>query len=169
METRYFLRTGQTLVTNEACEVRTILGSCISVCLHDPLTGYGAICHFKAPRWMGKGPKDSRYAEIAIPEMLRQMQDKGSKPGSIQAMVIGGGNVIEMNMDVGGENIQAALKILASYSLRAGVDNVGGAYGRDLRFRPHEGTASILKINNMLSADYNRKSSPKVLSFQKAG
>ena len=145
MKKRIFLQTGQVLFASKPCEVRTILGSCVSVCLHDPRAGHGAICHFKACKWMGKGKRDGRFAEIAIPRMVDTMLDTGSRRRDISAMVVGGGNVIEMSMDIGGENVEAALHILKAMEIRVRYSNVGGSSGRVLIYRPHEGVARIKK------------------------
>ena len=94
---------------------------------------------------MGKGKQDGRFAEVAIPRMVDTMLDAGSRRRDISAMVVGGGNVIELSMDIGGENVEAALHILKAMEIRVRYSNVGGSSGRVLIYRPHEGVARIKK------------------------
>ena len=52
-----YLHPGQLLVSAHACAVTTILGSCVAVCLWDPVAKIGGINHFMLPTFSGRSPR----------------------------------------------------------------------------------------------------------------
>jgi len=46
--------------------VTTILGSCVAICLYDPILKFGGINHYMLPLWNGQGLASPKYGNIAI-------------------------------------------------------------------------------------------------------
>ena len=46
---RVYLSPGEIIATRDPIVVQTTLGSCVSVALRDPLTGFAAMCHAAMP------------------------------------------------------------------------------------------------------------------------
>jgi len=42
----YFLNPGELIFSKKPVVVKTVLGSCVAVCIHDKNLNYGGICHY---------------------------------------------------------------------------------------------------------------------------
>src|SRR3972149_9955326 len=54
---RIYLPPGQLFASAERAAVSTILGSCVAVCLWDPILKIGGINHYLLPLWTGQGTR----------------------------------------------------------------------------------------------------------------
>src|SRR5258706_1470189 len=82
---------GQMHVSPGPSVVRTILGSCVSVCLWDPLLRVGGLNHYLLPRGPANRTSDLRYGATAIPHLLHAVTAYGAVPERLVAKVFGGG------------------------------------------------------------------------------
>src|SRR3990170_1447004 len=71
-----------------AHSVTTVLGSCISVCLWDPVSRTGGMNHYLLPYWNGDGLKTPKYGNIAIPMLLERLVNAGCRKGDLIAKVL---------------------------------------------------------------------------------
>ena len=62
----FYLHPGQIFVSAESYAVTTILGSCVSACLWDPLTKIGGINHFLLPVEVGAAHASGRFGNLAV-------------------------------------------------------------------------------------------------------
>ena len=69
----HFLIEGTILVSVQECNVTTILGSCVAVCLWDPFLKVGGMNHYLLSLWNGKGLPTPRYGNIAIPKLIKKL------------------------------------------------------------------------------------------------
>lgn len=128
--------------------VDTILGSCVAVCLYDPVKKIGSINHYMLPFWNGNGLASPKYGNIAIPKILERMIEMGSNPANIQAKVFGGGEVVETKTNmfrIGERNIEIAIKTLKEQNIKITGQSVGGKNGRKIRFNTETGVV-LMKI-----------------------
>ena len=119
------------------CSVSTVLGSCVSVCLHDPALGQGAINHYILPLWNGSDLATMKYGNLAIIRILGELLTLGSKYENIVAKVFGGAEVIAKtptNFHIGKRNAQIAFEILNEFKIPILVSDVGGNKGRKITF-----------------------------------
>jgi chemotaxis protein CheD len=117
--------------------VTTILGSCVAVCLYDPVVKIGGINHFMLPLWNGQGLASPKYGNIAIEKLIEKMSSLGCEPTRLQAKVFGGGEVIQSNVsqfNIGERNIRIAYDMLEEYKIPIVGQSVGGKYGRKILF-----------------------------------
>jgi chemotaxis protein CheD len=118
-------------------KVSTILGSCVAVCLYDPVLKIGGINHFMLPYWNGQGLASPKYGNIAIEKLFEKMLSNGSQKVNIRAKVFGGGEVIETNISqfhIGERNIQVALEMLEEFRIPIVAKSLGGKLGRKIEF-----------------------------------
>ena len=92
---KFYLHPGQLFVSSEGHAVTTILGSCVAVCLCDPVAKIGGINHFLLPVFNGDGMASSRFGDVAIQELVRQLLAHGSRLHMLQAKIFGGACVLE--------------------------------------------------------------------------
>jgi chemotaxis protein CheD len=142
-----YLHPGQLLVAADSCAVTTILGSCVAVCLWDPVTKIGGINHFLLPSFSGEGMASPRFGNIAIKELLDQLAQLGSQKHNLLAKMFGGACVLEAFRNrqhhLGTKNIEIAHELLKSESIPLVGHDVGGQRGRKLIFHTDDGTAWV--------------------------
>ena len=117
--------------------VSTVLGSCISVCLHDPVLGQGAINHFVLPHWNGSDLATMKYGNMAIIRILEEMLTLDSRYENIVAKVFGGAEVLTgmpTKFHIGRRNAQIAAEILKEFKIPVLCSEVGGNKGRKIHF-----------------------------------
>ena len=134
---RLFLLPGQTVVAEKETLISTLLGSCVAVCLHDPLTKIGGMNHYLLPEVLGKEKPSPRYGMFAIPELIRQMERQGADIDQLQAKIFGGANVNLNNhigASIGKRNIELAEKYLKEHGIWVVRKDVGGERGRKITF-----------------------------------
>src|SRR5271157_1725933 len=92
------IQPGEYHVSAEDEMIGTLLGSCVSVCLHDPVTQVSGMNHFMLPGRIVQADifqdRTARYGITAINELLAQMEAAGAFRERMTAKVFGGGHVI---------------------------------------------------------------------------
>jgi chemotaxis protein CheD len=134
---KLFLYPAALYADKEPTEVVTILGSCVSVCLWDPVKMIGGINHFMLPLWSGQGLASPRYGDIAIEKLIAHLSDLGSLKRNLKAKVFGGGEVLDFknaSFNIGARNIEIALATLNEQSIPIVAKSVGGKFGRKILF-----------------------------------
>jgi chemotaxis protein CheD len=111
-------------------EMRTLLGSCVSVILTDPRRTVGAMCHI-----VHVGPPNAAnrhntaYGEVAMDDMFARLQDVGIPAQRCQAYVYGGGNMfpgIVSGASVGDRNARWVMDFLADHGIDVVEYSLGG-------------------------------------------
>lgn len=128
--------------------VDTILGSCVAVCLYDPVKKMGSINHYMLPFWNGTGLASPKYGNIAIQKIIDRMLEMGSNKRDIQAKIFGGGEVVETKSNmfkIGERNIEIAIQLLKENNIKITGQSVGGKNGRKIRFNTETGVV-LMKI-----------------------
>jgi chemotaxis protein CheD len=149
----YYLYPGLIFAQKEACMVTTVLGSCISVCLWDPVSRTGGINHYMLPLWNGEGLPSPKYGNIAIRKLIDKMLALGCKKENLQAKVFGGGAVLQTSsglLNVGERNIALAEDMLGDEKIPIISRAVGGSYGRKLVFCTGAGEVLVKKIQRSM-------------------
>ncbi len=146
---RHYLYAGDVFATATPTEVSTVLGSCISVCLWDPVRGIGGINHYVSPVWDAKDPESNKYAETSIYNLISKMLSLGANKEKLICYVFGGGRVADLHLDVGAENIRAAEKVLRDKEIRVTDWEVGNEHGRKLLFNTCTGEIKLYRIRSL--------------------
>lgn len=141
----YQIRTvtqGDVLVSARSDVVlRAVLGSCIAVCLYDPVRKVGGMNHFLLPDC--DAPQASaaeRYGSFAIENLINKLLSGGSLRASLKARVFGGGDTLgHTHTRYGDQNAAFALSYLATEGIAVAGQDIGGAVARRVDFLPVEG------------------------------
>lgn len=148
----YELFAGDYYVTKEKnVFLSTLLGSCISVCLKDKVSGIVAMNHFMLPASIKRDEMiisdDARYGMFAMEKMINEMMKLGARRHSLQAKVFGGGEVLGTKVNnVSKSNITFAMNYLKMEDIPILSYDVGGRYGRKLFFVPETFEVFVKKI-----------------------
>jgi chemotaxis protein CheD len=146
----FYLHPGQIFASAESYAVTTILGSCVSVCLWDPITGIGGINHFLLPRDPGATQASGRFGNLAVNHLVKELIALGVAPHRLQAKLFGGACVLDAFRDrenhLGSCNVKIAREILAAAEIPIIGEDVGGRNGRKLIFCTDNGSAWIKEL-----------------------
>ena len=142
---RTYLNGGQVHISEGAEAITTILGSCVAVCLFDPVARVGGMNHFLLPRCLGREPSP-RFGDIAMRELFERTLLRGARQERLVAKVFGGARVMQApsgRKPLGEENTELALEFLAAKRIPVEQRDVGGTSGRKLVFRVGDGAAWV--------------------------
>lgn len=149
---KHYLYPSTIKVSIKPMEIHTILGSCVAVCLYDPVRKTGGMNHFMLPMWNGRGLASPKYGNIALQRLTDKMLSMGSQKKDLIAKVFGGGNVLESaskNNDIGHRNIITAMDMLEEYDIQVVSKSTGGESGRKIIFETQTGRVKQRYINRM--------------------
>jgi chemotaxis protein CheD len=141
-----YLAPGQLLATAEPVTVRTVLGSCVAVCLYDPLLRVGGMNHFLLPESRGGGEASFRYGDAAMEGLWRELARLGAGALGLRARVFGGARVlsgISDLMHLGERNVECALAWLGERRVPVVERHVLGSRARRIEFCVQDGAARI--------------------------
>lgn len=125
------------------------LGSCLGICLYDPLIRLGALVHIMLPLNMEPGHKSPlKYADTGIRETLRQMEERGAARSRIVAKMAGGARMFDIAGNgslgnIGIRNIESAHLVFKREGIRLLHEDVGGSTARTLLFDTLNGQACV--------------------------
>ncbi len=143
-----YLHPGQLVVAAEPTAISTVLGSCVSVCLYDPVAQVGGMNHFLLPHHVDR-ERSSRFGTVAVPALVAAVLRAGASRGTLVAKVFGGANVIagvRPGSRLGDENASLAFRLLEEAGIRVLDKDIGGGRGRKLVFLADEGTAWVRRL-----------------------
>ncbi|HEY1405978.1 MAG TPA: chemotaxis protein CheD [Spirochaetota bacterium] len=126
-------------VTQSPNVLRTILGSCVGVCLFDPETKVIGLSHIMLAEQNIAGTNPKKYADSAIPLLVEEMEAIGAVRSRLTAKIAGGAAMFNMGAnsimgDIGKSNIRKVKEILGSLSIDIIADDTGGDFGRTIDF-----------------------------------
>lgn len=123
----------------------TVLGSCISACIHDPERQIGGMNHFLLPGGARGG--DMRFAAASMERLVNGLLKRGAERVRLQAKLFGGARMIPGLMDIGRRNGDAALQFLEGEGIPCTAASLGGTRARRVRFWPATGRAQQLLLD----------------------
>ena len=138
----HFLYPAELYVSKAPYQINTILGSCVTVCLYDPVLNIGGMNHFMLPYWNGQGLASPKYGNIANEKLLDKMISLGCNKNHLKAKIFGGGEVIEtqiVQFHIGARNIELARLFLEEKKIPLVSSSVGGKLGRKIEFLTSSG------------------------------
>ena len=145
-----YLHPGQIFTTAETVLVTTVLGSCVAVCLFDPVAAIGGMNHFLLPSTPVRDANDLRYGNTAMERLISAMQAKGAVLERLVAKVFGGACVIPgfsgAREAIGTKNAAVAREALTRHGIALRGEQTGGRRGRKLLFHTGHGAAYVKEI-----------------------
>lgn len=114
----------------------TGLGSCIAVCAYDPVSKVGGMAHIALPSSDGKDRDSSaKYADTAIPLLLRKMDRQGGVESRLIVKIAGGAQMslapgFNSAFKTGERNTAEVKTALARERIALVATDTGGSMGR---------------------------------------
>lgn len=131
--------------------LRTILGSCVGICIYDPEMKIGGLSHIMLPSSKKPSNNLKKYADTAIPLMIEEMKKIGALQERMVAKLAGGATMFKHSEnslmgDIGKNNIISVRDILGELKIPVLSEEVGGDYGRTIDFYLETGELKIKTI-----------------------
>ena len=136
---------GDVYAAPEPTLVKTLLGSCIAVCLYDPTRPVGGMNHFMLPRSDAADSQSARYGVPAMRRLITAVQRLGGARRCLVAKVFGGAHVLDIEESMLGvpqRNITFVRKFLEAAGIPVLAEDVGGYEPRHVHF--HTATGRVL-------------------------
>jgi chemotaxis protein CheD len=127
--------------------LRTILGSCVGICIFDRQKKVGGLAHVLLPEAMPEGNPE-KYANTAIPMLIDLLFKQGCKREFMSAKIAGGaamfkftpGNTLGL---IGDRNVEATRKALQAKGIPIVAEDIGGSSGRVIDFFLEDGHVKV--------------------------
>ncbi|PCI32056.1 MAG: chemotaxis protein CheD [Alphaproteobacteria bacterium] len=126
--------------------ILTTLGSCISVCMFDPVIKVGGMNHFLLPEERHSERKNNfcmRYGNNAMEILLNEILKRGGQKDRIVLKAFGAGNVLSINANIGEKNQNFLKKYITDESMKLETCDLGGDLPRRVAFFPGTGKAFV--------------------------
>lgn len=145
-----YLHPGDLLVTREPTAVKTILGSCIAVCLWDAELRCGGMNHFLLPKGSDSSLRPERFGNVAVPRLIELLVAQGSLIENLRAKIFGGAamltNTFPPPTQIGQQNFKLASELLAQLRIPVVGSDVGGGRGRKIVFNTDDGSVALWEL-----------------------
>lgn len=124
------------------------LGSCIGVSAYDQINKIGGMVHVLLPDSKIKAgeaaEKPGKFADTAIPALIKQLQDIGADINKLQIKIAGGSQMfaianLNSSLNIGYKNIEAVKTAINSCGLKIYNEDTGGNAGRTLKLMIENG------------------------------
>ena len=125
------------------------LGSCVAVSAFDPVAKVGGMAHVVLPESRGRsGEKPARYADLAVPQLLNELRNRGAVDSDLVINLAGGAQMslapgMGTAFKIGEDNVAAVQAALAAEGLKPKAVETGGHRGRNLRLFIESGKAMV--------------------------
>lgn len=124
--------------------IYTLLGSCVSACLYDPVSRVGGMNHILMPGQadMKHFDASARYGVNAMELLINRIMNLGGKRSRLVAKIFGGARTITTIPEehgMGKKNIEFIMEFMKNESIRILSQDIGGGQLRKLYFYTHTG------------------------------
>jgi chemotaxis protein CheD len=125
------------------------LGSCIGVCLYDPVVHVGGMLHYQLPSSMMDAKRAQEnpmmFADTGMNILMREMLALGASKKRMQVKIAGGAAMDNgpKGFDIGKRNHLAIKKILWQNSMFLDAEDIGGTSARNLYMNVASGVVTV--------------------------
>lgn len=138
-------------VSNDPMDIMATysLGSCIGVCLYDPVAHVGGMLHYQLPSSMMDAKRAEEnplmFADTGMNILMRELTALGANRKRMQVKIAGGAAMDNgpKGFDIGKRNYLAIKKILWQNSMFVDAEDVGGTSARNLYMNIANGAVTV--------------------------
>lgn len=130
------------------------LGSCIGICIHDPILKVGGMAHIMLPTANGHNAGNpAKYADSAMEILIADILRLGALKSRLRAKMAGGAQMFSFPgkppvLKIGDRNAEAVAEGLKRIGIPLIVSDVGGSFGRTIHYDVGTGDLKIRTINH---------------------
>ncbi|RUS46352.1 chemotaxis protein CheD [Cohnella sp. AR92] len=134
----------------------TGLGSCVGLTLFDPDRTVAGMAHIMLPssEIAREGQLNiAKYADTAIPELLRRLLELGANKRRLVAKLAGGAQMFAFagggdSMRIGPRNVESTKLALGSMGIPIVAEDTGGNFGRTVELNSQSGIFVIRSVQH---------------------
>ena len=117
------------------------LGSCIGLAIVDRTARVAGLVHVVLPESNQATGPAGKFADLAVPELIRQLRALGAVERRFETVIVGGARMFETSggLDIGARNEKAVRSALAAVRMTIHAAQTGGNQGRTVRVAVGEG------------------------------
>jgi chemotaxis protein CheD len=157
---RIIIDPGESYVTRKDEIISTLLGSCVAVCLYDPINHVMGMNHFLLARQHPAhntallASEEGRYGIHAMELLINQMLKLGAERDNLKAKAFGGGDVLKLGnrtrggASIGAINCEFITTFLKTEHIPLVASSLGGQIGRNIFFLAHDFSVYVKKIEH---------------------
>ncbi|MEG0035242.1 MAG: chemotaxis protein CheD [Oscillospiraceae bacterium] len=130
------------------------LGSCVGICLYDPVAKVAGLSHIMLPTItdFSDTTHKEKYADAAIELLLQKMLNMGAGKVRIRAKIAGGAQMFAAINNsslagIGERNVIAVKQELSRLRIPIVAEDTGKNFGRTLYFDSEAGNMKIKSVN----------------------
>jgi chemotaxis protein CheD len=143
---------GEFYCTRRDIMIVTVLGSCVSACIRDRVSGIGGMNHFMLPD-SGESADvlhsaSARYGIYAMDVLIEELLKMGARRETLEAKVFGGGAVLRgiTSLNVGERNALFVREYLKAQKITIAAEDLNDVVARKVYFFPRSGRVMVKKI-----------------------
>ncbi len=144
---------GEYYYTGKDMLIVTVLGSCVSACIRDRVSGVGGMNHFMLPEGDTDSPvsASARYGTYAMEILINDLLKAGARRENLEAKVFGGGKVLQgfVNKHVGERNAQFVRNFLKTENIRIVAEDLNDVHPRKVYYFPRSGKVLVKKLRQL--------------------
>ena len=143
---------GEYYYTPKDMLIVTVLGSCVSACIRDRVSGLGGMNHFMLPDGGGDANSpasaSARYGSYAMEILINDLLKSGARRENMEAKVFGGGAVLRgfTAINVGERNAAFVMNYLKTEKIRVVAEDLNDVFPRKVYFFPRTGKVLVKKL-----------------------
>jgi chemotaxis protein methyltransferase CheR len=169
------IEAGMVHASKSPVEIRTLLGSCVSACLYDPINRLGGMNHFMLPSGNDEDSASARYGVHAMELLINDLMKLGASRQRMQAKVFGAASVIRLKRtgpEVGEMNADFVLRFLEAEGIPLLGKQLGGTSPLEVRMESDTGKVRTRALQsdlmNQIVAEERRRTIATVQSEKRA-
>jgi chemotaxis protein CheD len=142
---------GQYYAAQRDMLIVTVLGSCVSACLWDPVRRIGGMNHFMLPGSTSGGSDSARMGVYAMELLINRMLKLGADRSRLVAKVFGGASVLEGmdTLNVGTQNSDFVLEFLRDEGIAVAAQDLYDVCPRKVYFFVDSGKVRVKKLGSL--------------------
>ncbi len=154
MKKRIVVDISDAKISSSSQEVLTTysLGSCIGVCMYDPVAHVGGMLHYQLPDSNLDKPKADRFpfmfADTGMTIMVKKLLAAGAGAKRMQVKIAGGASMSTgpKGFDIGKRNYLSIRKLLWKNGMFIDAEDVGGTSPRNMYLNVADGSVTIRSV-----------------------
>lgn len=128
--------------------LRTILGSCVGICIYDRIKKIGGLAHILLPNDTSNGAIPEKFADTAVPYLVQFLLKEGAKKEFMSAKIAGGASMFKFEANIslgqiGDRNVEEVKKALQKLQIPILEEDTGGNTGRVIDFFLEDGRVKV--------------------------
>jgi chemotaxis receptor (MCP) glutamine deamidase CheD len=154
IKNRTTIYVGDVAASLKPAVLHTLLGSCVAVCLYDPVLCAGGLNHILLPKSDGTGTT-TRFGVHAMELLINNLMSLGGEKRRFIAKAFGGANMFPggKGKPVGRMNADFVHEFLMTEGIPLVAERLGGHHAVHLYFQTDSGKASLRTVNSQRLQD----------------